>query len=197
VTTTQGRLSHEFHRLDDELSAGVPLPSVDAVIGRAATLNRASMAAAIAVLAVGALGGVTAIAHAGVHPTLAAAADVIPPAATTTAAPTTTTTPPPPVVAPPVTTVAPVPVRPRTRVVVPTRRKTVAPVPTTVAKPPPVVETTTVAPTNSEGTPDSPTTKPTKKGNGRSTPSPAAAAGGITPVDDTSAGTLSGLPATS
>ncbi|MDT7552914.1 MAG: hypothetical protein QOI16_1450, partial [Pseudonocardiales bacterium] len=103
MTNTQGRLSHEFHRLDDELSAGVPLPSVDAVIGRAATLNRASMAAAIAVLAVGALGGVTAIAHAGVHPTLAAAAEVIPPAAAATAAPTTTT-PPPPVVAPPVTT---------------------------------------------------------------------------------------------
>ena len=159
MTSTQGRLSHEFHRLDDELSAGVPLPSVDAVIGRAATLNRASMAAAIAVVAVGALGGVTAIAHAGVHPALAAAAETIPP--TTTVAPTTTTPPPPPVVAPPVTTVAPAPVRPRTRVV-PTRRKTVAPVPTTVAKPPPVVETTTVAPTNSEGTPDSPTSKPRK-----------------------------------
>jgi outer membrane biosynthesis protein TonB len=196
VTNTQGRLSHEFHRLDDELSAGVPLPSVDAVIGRAATLNRASMAAAIAVLAVGALGGVTAIAHAGVHPTLAAAAEVIPPAAAATAAPTTTT-PPPPVVAPPVTTtVAPAPVRPRTRVV-PTRRKTVVPVPTTVAKPPPVVETTTVAPTNSEGSPDSTTTKPTKKSRGTATPAASGATGEITPVDDTSAGTLSGGPATS
>ena len=42
--------------------------AIDVVIGRAGTLNRASTAAAVAVLAVGALGGVTAVAHAGVRP---------------------------------------------------------------------------------------------------------------------------------
>ena len=64
MTGAHHRLNDAFHGLDDELSAGVPLPSVDAVIGRAGALNRASTAAAIAVLAVGALGGVTAVAHA-------------------------------------------------------------------------------------------------------------------------------------
>ena len=46
MTGADNRLSDAFHRLDDELAGGVPLPSVDSVIGRAGTLNRASTAAA-------------------------------------------------------------------------------------------------------------------------------------------------------
>ena len=154
MTGAYNRLSNAFHRLDDELAAGVPLPSVDAVIGRAGTLNRASTAAAIAVVSVGALGGVTAVAHAGVRPVAVAEAAVVPPTTTTT----TTTTPPPAVAAPPVTTttVAPAPAPRRTRVIVPApRRRVVTPAPVVD---PPVVETTEV-PTK-EGTPDPATTKP-------------------------------------
>ena len=155
MTGAHNRLSDAFHRLDDELSSGVPLPSVDAVIGRAGTLNRASTAAAVAVLSVGALGGVTAVAHAGVRPVAVAEAVVAPPATSTT--PTTTTTTPPPAVAPaPVATTVAKPVVPRrTRVVAPaTRPRVVAPV-----EEPSEVETT--APPTKEGNPD-PTTKPTK-----------------------------------
>ena len=43
------RVTDEFRRLDDELAAAVTLPSVDSVIRRAGTLNRASTAAAAAV----------------------------------------------------------------------------------------------------------------------------------------------------
>jgi len=155
VTGAHNRLSDAFHRLDDELSSGVPLPSVDAVIGRAGTLNRASTAAAVAVLSVGALGGVTAVAHAGVRPVAVAEAVVAPPATSTT--PTTTTTTPPPAVAPaPVATTVAKPVVPRrTRVIAPAPRpRVVAPV-----EEPSEVETT--APPTKEGNPD-PTTKPTK-----------------------------------
>jgi hypothetical protein len=154
VTGAHNRLSDAFHRLDDELSSGVPLPSVDAVIGRAGTLNRASTAAAVAVLSVGALGGVTAVAHAGVRPVAVAEAVVAPPATSIT--PTTTT--PPPAVAPaPVATTVAKPVVPRrTRVVAPyTRPRVVAPV-----EEPQEVETS--APPTKEGNPD-PTTKPTTK----------------------------------
>ena len=56
------RVTDEFRRLDDELSAVVTLPSVDDVIRHAGSTSRASTAAAVAVIAVGALGGVTAAA---------------------------------------------------------------------------------------------------------------------------------------
>jgi hypothetical protein len=56
------RITDEFRRLDDELAAAVTLPAVDSVIRRAGTLNRASTAAAAAVLTVGALGLATELA---------------------------------------------------------------------------------------------------------------------------------------
>jgi hypothetical protein len=166
VTGANNRLSDAFQRLDDELSSGVPLPSVDTVIGRAGTLNRASTAAAVAVLSVGALGGVTAVAHAGVRPVAVAEAVVAAPATATT--PSTTTTTPPPVVAPPpvITTVAK-PVAPRrTRAVVPAPRPRVI----TPAEQPPEVETS--APPTKEGNPDPPTTKPSKTPKNTSSPAP-------------------------
>ena len=100
--TTLDRVTDEFLRLDDELSVAVALPSVDSVIRRAGTLNRTSTAAAAAVLTVGGLGGITAVAQAHTVPAAAVKADaVIAPAPTTTRATTTTPPPPPSVVAPP------------------------------------------------------------------------------------------------
>ena len=156
MTGAHDRLSDAFHQLDDELSSGVPLPSVDAVIGRAGTLNRASTAAAVAVISVGALGGVTAVAHAGVRPVAVAetvAAPPPPPPTTTT----TTPTPAPVVAAPPVITTVAKPVAPRrTRVVVvpTTRQRVVAPV-----EEPTEAET---KPPTKEGNPDPTTSKPPK-----------------------------------
>lgn len=46
MTDGYERITDELRRLDDELAAAVTLPSVDAVIRRASTLNRASTAAA-------------------------------------------------------------------------------------------------------------------------------------------------------
>src|ERR687896_10747 len=63
MTDGYERVTAELRRLDDELAAAVTLPSVDTVIRRAGTLNRASTAAAAAVLTVGALGATTAIAQ--------------------------------------------------------------------------------------------------------------------------------------
>ncbi|MBO4241473.1 hypothetical protein GSF26_27500, partial [Pseudonocardia alni] len=57
-------IDREFHRLDDVLAAAVPLPAVDDVISRAAGARRATSAAAAAVLTVGSLGGITAVATA-------------------------------------------------------------------------------------------------------------------------------------
>ncbi len=57
-------IDRAFVRLDDVLAASVPLPAVDEVIGRAPSVRRASSAAAAAVLTVGSLGGITAVATA-------------------------------------------------------------------------------------------------------------------------------------
>lgn len=189
MTGAHNRLSDAFHRLDDELSSGVPLPSVDAVIGRAGTLNRASTAAAVAVLSVGALGGVTAVAHAGVRPVAVAEAVVAPPATSTT--PTTTTTPPPAVAPAPVATTVAKPVVPRrTRVVAPyTRPRVVAPV-----EEPPEVETS--APPTKEGNPD-PTTKPSKPPKTNGSGSTSTNGNGTPAAQESSDGTStggSGLP---
>ena len=170
MTGAHDRLSDAFHQLDDELSSGVPLPSVDAVIGRARTLNRASTAAAVAVISVGALGGVTAVAHAGVRPVAVAETVAAPPPTTTT---TTTTPAPAPVVAPPpVITTAAKPVAPRrTRVVVvpTTRQRVVVPV-----EEPTEAET---QPPTKEGNPDPTTSKPSKTPKNTSSNSPNAAGG--------------------
>jgi hypothetical protein len=55
VTDAFDRMTDEFRRLDDELAAGVAPPAVDTVIRRTGALNRASVAAAAAVLTIGAL----------------------------------------------------------------------------------------------------------------------------------------------
>lgn len=178
--TTLDRMTDEFRRLDDELSAAVSLPSVDSVIRRAGTLNRASTAAAAAVLTVGGLGGITAVAQATVGPAQASTSNAE--AVITPAAPTTTTPPaelPPAVVAPPADQAAPaVPQENRsTRTRAQTAPGTTAPKPAPVApKPPvvvppapkpPVVTTIVPAPTTNpggaEGTQDPTTTPRTPK----------------------------------
>lgn len=173
MTAVPGRMSEEFRRLDDELAGAVGLPSVDAVIRRTGMLNRASTAAAAAVITVGALGGLTAVAQASVgRPSPAA---VVAAAGPSTTAPSSivVTTP-----APPVTTAAPVPVAPvtvapisaapvvhattRARVYSTYRRRPTSVVPTRVVAPPPpsVVTTTKAAPParSGGGDEDPPTT---------------------------------------
>jgi hypothetical protein len=82
VTDGYERITDELRRLDDELAAAVTLPSVDTVIRCASTLNRASTAAAAAVLTVGALGATTVIAQFTVpDPAVGTAAAVTPGAA--------------------------------------------------------------------------------------------------------------------
>jgi hypothetical protein len=94
VSDTLQRMTDEFRRLDDELAAAVTLPAVDKVIRRAGSMNRASTAAAAAVLTVGTLSGLTAVAQASTPaPSSDVAAPVLPPAAST---PTETTQSPPP-----------------------------------------------------------------------------------------------------
>ena len=80
MTAAFDRMTDEFRRLDDELSAAVTLPPVDAVIRRAGALNRASTAAAAAVLTVGGLGGITAVAQATAAPVHSSAAQAVLPA---------------------------------------------------------------------------------------------------------------------
>ena len=89
------RVADELRRLDDELAAAVTLPTPDSVIRRAGVFNRASTAAAVAVLSVGALGAMTAVAS--VAAPVVPAATVAPPASVVSAGPLTSTTTPAPV----------------------------------------------------------------------------------------------------
>lgn len=159
MTNTLTRVTDEFRRMDDELAAAVILPAVDAVIRRAGTANRASTAAAAAVLTVGALGGITAVAQAG--PSSNVAAELPAPGITVLPTPTSTE---------PVITSEATGSGPAVDSAVPRQRVQVAPppaaapavVPTPEAAPP-VVETPDDDNGDTEGKPDpTKTNKPTK-----------------------------------
>lgn len=151
------RVADELWSLEDELAAAVTLPEVDTVIGRNASFNRVSAAAAAAVLAIGTLGAVTLTSGIAAGPVRASSTDpvlITPPAVVA------------PATVPPTTTLEPTTTRarPRTTARAPAPVvRTTAPAPTTTRPAPPTTDddpppTTTTG--NDEGTPDPPPSPP-------------------------------------